>query len=148
VWAAVHDGYGDLESGGVRHQRVVRLVQEEDAVVVSDLVTGRGPHQVELRFHLGPDVTAELKDGRAQLSWPYRDTMRHATFTLPEDLAWSTHHGETDPPLGWYSPAFGERVPTTTMVGVGRVQGRLELHTQLHFRDPASPFSHALGVGR
>ncbi|HET8663510.1 MAG TPA: alginate lyase family protein [Nocardioides sp.] len=133
LWAAVHDGYGDLESGGVRHQRVVRLVQEEDAIVLSDLVSGPGRHQVELFFHLGPDVTAVLDDGRAQLSWPYRDTVRHGTVTLPGELAWSVHHGETDPPLGWYSPAFGERVPATALVGVGSMHVRLELETRLAF---------------
>jgi hypothetical protein len=33
--------------------------------------------------------------------------------------------------LGWYSPRFGERVPTTTLVGSGSLDGELVLTTSL-----------------
>jgi hypothetical protein len=38
---------------------------------------------------------------------------------LPAALDWSAIRGRTDPVLGWYSPAFDERVETTTLVGSG-----------------------------
>ena len=50
--------------------------------------------------------------------------------------------------LGWYSPRFGERVPSTTLVGVGVVDGCLTLCTELKFRECLSPTPHARGVGR
>jgi hypothetical protein len=40
------------------------------------------------------------------------------------------------PPLGWYSPAFGEKEPSTTLVGIGTTPGdgahlltKLQFHT-------------------
>jgi hypothetical protein len=116
-------------------------------LVVSDLVTNHGRHQVELFFHLGPAVTALLDGDRALLSWSHRGTTRLANLHLPPELSWSTHRGESDPPLGWYSPAFGERVPATTLVGAGDVHGHVTLETELVFHE-VSPTDHALGVGR
>jgi hypothetical protein len=39
-------------------------------------------------------------------------------LSLPPELKWSAHRGETDPILGWYSPRFGVRQPITTLEGV------------------------------
>jgi hypothetical protein len=147
VWAAAHDGYRNLPRGRVRHQRCVRLRADHRTLVVTDVVTNHGRHQVELLFHVGPEVTAVLDGDRAELAWSRGGPPRHATLTLPADLAWSVHRGEADPPRGWYSPAFGERVPTTTLVGSGEVDGHLTLATELVFHE-VSPTDHALGVGR
>jgi hypothetical protein len=148
AWAASHDGYRALTGGGVRHQRVVLLQADQRTLVVSDLVRSHGRHHVELLFHLGPEVTARLDGGHALLSWSARGATHTATLRLPQELIWSAHRGETEPPLGWYSPGFGERVPATTLVGVGAVDGCLKLGTELHFREAASPTPHARGVGR
>ncbi len=148
AWAAAQDGYKALPGGGVRHQRVVRLRADEHSLVVTDLVRGHGRHQVELLFHLGPEVSTRLDDDRALLSWPVGGATRDATMTLPQELIWSAHRGETEPPLGWYSPGFGDRVPATTLVGVGVVDSCLKLRTVLTFREGFSPTPHAMGVGR
>jgi hypothetical protein len=148
AWAAAQDGYKALPGGGVRHQRVVRLRADEHSLIVTDLVRGHGRHQVELFFHLGPEVSTRLDDDRALLSWPVGGTTRDATMTLPQELIWSAHRGETEPPLGWYSPGFGDRVPATTLVGIGVVDGCLKLRTELTFREAISPTPHAMGVGR
>jgi hypothetical protein len=148
AWAAAQDGYKALPGGGVRHQRVVRLRADEHSLVVTDLVRGHGRHQVELLFHLGPDVSAHLDGGHALLTWPARGATLDATLTLPQELIWSAHRGETDPVLGWYSPGFGDRVPSTTLVGVGVVDGCLTLCTELTFRECLAPTPHARGVGR
>jgi hypothetical protein len=50
---------------------------------------------------------------------------------LPGALRWTRHHGETDPVLGWYSPQFGVRVPSVSLLGTGQLDRRLELSTQL-----------------
>jgi len=148
AWAGAHDGYKALPGGGVRHQRVVRLNVDQGTLVVSDLLRGHGSHEVELFFHLGPEIVASLDDGHAQLSWSVGCTTRAATLALPRELTWSVHRGETEPRLGWYSPAFGERVPSTTLVGVGSVHGCLKLDTELRFREVVSSIPHAMGVGR
>ena len=72
-------------------------------------------------------------EGVAELRWPGDAGDRTATLHLPGQLRWTAHRGETDPILGWYSPRFGERVPTTTLLGSGTVEGSLELLTTLDF---------------
>ena len=83
--------------------------------------TPAGAHDCRLAFHLGPDVACTLEDGRAGLEWPADHGRRIATLALPDGLAWRRLEGRTDPPAGWYSPAFGVRVPTVTLLGSGRV---------------------------
>ncbi|HEX4687109.1 MAG TPA: alginate lyase family protein [Nocardioides sp.] len=139
VWAAVHDGYRNLPSGPARHQRVVRLSPEKRALGVEDLVTGRGrgrDHAVSLAFHLGPEVEAVLEGSHASLRWPRPEGgIGRAELALPDALQWSATRGQSDPPSGWYSPAFGQRVPITTLVGTGHVHGHLVLRTELVFRE-------------
>jgi hypothetical protein len=54
---------------------------------------------------------------------------------LPPQLEWSLHRGETDPILGWYSPGFGQRVPTFTLLGRGLGAAGSPLITRLEFLD-------------
>jgi hypothetical protein len=123
-------------------------VPESRVLVVRDLLTARGRHDVEMMFHLGPEVTALLDGDHALLTWSGHGAAQYATLSLPGELVWSAYRGETDPPLGWYSPSFGRRVPSTTLVGVGTVQGTLELGTELRFRDVASPTLPRRELGR
>jgi hypothetical protein len=68
----------------------------------------------------------------AELTWTGRDgEVLRGRLLLPAELDWSAHRGETDPVLGWYSPRFGSRVPTTTLVGAGSWTSTLELRTAL-----------------
>ena len=72
-----------------------------------------------LHLHVGPAVTVALDGARAELTWTGRDGVpQRATRSLPAELSWSAHRGETDPILGWYSPRFGFRQPITTLEGV------------------------------
>jgi hypothetical protein len=136
IWAGGHEGYRRLPGGGVRHQRRVRLTPDDQTIVVDDLLTGSGSHRVELFFHLGPDVTCVLDGDRARLRWTHGGTTRHASLALPSELTWSAHRGKTTPPLGWYSPSFGERVPATTLIGTGDMTGsRLALRSSLAFEE-------------
>ncbi len=131
TWAAHHTGYARLDAA-LCHAREVVLDPARARVEVTDTLTGSREHGLRLFWHLGPDVTTELADGCAELSWRARDgEPRVARLHLPAALTWTAHRGETDPPLGWYSPAFGSRVPTTTLVGHGEWSGTLDLRTQL-----------------
>jgi hypothetical protein len=137
VWAAVHDGYRNLSRGPVRHQRLVRLSPLDRSLLVQDLVTARRrgrDHTVTMAYHLGPDVDAVLVGTRARLSWHGSQGGTHrAHLDLPRVLTWSVHRGESDPPLGWYSPAFGRRLPSATLIGSGSVREHRELVTCLRF---------------
>jgi hypothetical protein len=87
---------------------------------------------VRLAWHLGPDVDVVLDGTVAELSWSAgRGRLRTARLHLPEQLAWTAHRGETTPVLGWYSPGFGQRVPSWTLVGAGAWTGLLVLNSVL-----------------
>ena len=120
----------------------MRLHQTEGRLEVVDQVRSAGGHEVRLFFHLGPAVDVTLTGRRAVLAWPAGDPDGQpcrASLELPAALTWSEHRGETDPVLGWYSPRFGERVPTSTLVGVGTTSAA-SLVTSLTF-EPAPPGS-------
>lgn len=132
TWTAAHTGYERLD-GCVRHQRTVTLNREPRRLSLLDVVTGPGRHTVRLALHLGPDVDARLDGRRADLTWPGEAGATHAALRLPEQMEWTAHRGSTAPILGWYSPRFGRRVPTTTLLGVATLERSLQLRTDLDF---------------
>ncbi|MFD7708283.1 alginate lyase family protein [Streptomyces sp. NPDC059786] len=112
-WCAEHDGYQ-----GTVHRRRVELTSSTRELRVVDEV--RGPHRAaRLAFHLGPAITADLSGNRAVLTWSRDGEERSAVLELPGELSWRAHRGESDPPLGWYSPGFGRKEPATTLIGTG-----------------------------
>ncbi|MFE0413929.1 alginate lyase family protein [Streptomyces tendae] len=116
-WCAEHDGYG----GSVHRRRVELTAASRELRVVDEV---RGPRRaVRLAFHLGPAVAADLVGSRAVLTWARDGVERSAVLDLPGRLSWRAHRGETDPPLGWYSPGFGRKQPATTLVGTGFTDG-------------------------
>lgn len=126
-WCAEHDGY----QGSVHRRRVELRAAAQELRVVDEI---RGPRRaVRLAFHLGPAITADLADNRAQLTWTRDGQERTAEFDLPGQLTWQAHRGETDPPLGWYSAGFGRKEPTTTLVGTGFTDGTEGFTTVLRF---------------
>ncbi|WP_030381114.1 MULTISPECIES: alginate lyase family protein [unclassified Streptomyces] len=128
-WCAEHDGYR-----GSVHRRRVELVPDGRRLRVVDEV--RGPRRaVRLAFHLGPAVAAELADHRAELAWARDGEQRSAVLDLPDGLSWRAHRGESDPPLGWYSPGFGRKEPATTLIGTGFTDGTRGFTTVLTFHD-------------
>ncbi|CAL9412061.1 heparinase II/III domain-containing protein [Streptomyces sp. enrichment culture] len=128
-WCAEHDGYGTSV-----HRRRVELTYATRELRVVDEVSG--PRRaVRLAFHLGPAVTADLAGDRAVLTWARDGEDRSAVLDLPAALEWRAHRGESDPPLGWYSPGFGRREPATTLVGTGFTDGTEGFTTVLGFQD-------------
>ncbi|MGV9984046.1 alginate lyase family protein [Streptomyces olivaceus] len=128
-WCAEHDGYGRTV-----HRRRVELVDASRELRVVDEVRGEG-RAVRLAFHLGPAVAADLAGSRAELTWARDGEERSALLDLPSRLSWRAHRGESDPPLGWYSPGFGRREPATTLVGTGFTDGTERFTTVLAFDD-------------
>ena len=134
VWSAEHDGYEALEPPA-RHRRSVKLLGPERRVEILDVVETGGPQAVRIAFHLGPEVNAELTTGNlVQLAWVGQaEDQVTASLQLPDGLVWSQWRGATDPILGWYSARFGEKQPSTTIIGEGTVAGRAEFPTTLQF---------------
>ncbi|WP_432137036.1 alginate lyase family protein [Streptomyces sp. bgisy154] len=128
-WCAEHDGYRPAV-----HRRRVELAAERRELTVVDEVRGGSGRAVRLAFHLGPAITADLVGDRAVLTWTRDGEDRSAVLDLPGQLRWRAHRGETDPPLGWYSPGFGRKEPATTLVGTGSADGTRGFVTVLGFR--------------
>ncbi|MER5948582.1 alginate lyase family protein [Streptomyces sp. NPDC001904] len=127
-WSAEHDGY----QPSVHRRRVELSAGSEELRLVDEV---RGPRRdVRLAFHLGPAVAADLMGDRAVLTWIHEGEGRSAVLDLPDGLTWRAHRGESDPPLGWYSPGFGRKEPTTTLVGTGSAEGAADFTTVLRFR--------------
>jgi hypothetical protein len=107
-----HEAYHRLPDP-VRHRRRVLFVRRHLWVVVDDL-GGRASHRVDLRFQLAPLEVREERGG-----W-----MRAGSEAGPclwicsrgPALAMSLLVGETDPPAGWISPDYGQRVPAPMIV--------------------------------
>ena len=116
------------------HRRTVEFHGKQRLIEITDEIDGTGRLPVRLAFHLGPTVEANLEGCILTLRWQDRDGGEAtATMTLPSSLGWSLIRGATDPVLGWYSPAFGQKVPATDVIGVGSATTGSPLRTRLAF---------------
>jgi hypothetical protein len=134
-WCARHDGYAK-QPGEPIHERGVTLDRVARRVDIADRVTGQGGFQVRLAYHLGPTVEARRDGDGLVLAWQANGRRYTGRLTLPDALAWQTYRGATDPMLGWYSSAFNEKVPSTSLIGSGTVAAGDTLTGRLQI-DPA-----------
>jgi hypothetical protein len=133
---AEHYGYRVLDPP-VTHRRTAEFHGKQRIIEITDEVDGVGRPSVRLAFHLGPVVEANLEGCILTLRWRNQDNGKAtATMTLPSSLNWSLIRGASDPVLGWYSPAFGQKVPATDVIGVGFATAGRPLRTRLAFESP------------
>ncbi|WP_395022150.1 alginate lyase family protein [Dongia sp.] len=121
-----HDGYRRLEAKAT-HFRRFALDRRAQALTITDRIEAAAPVPVRLAFHLHPEVQAVLAGHRAELRW----LGGAAVIDLPEQLSWALHRGEEQPPLGWFSPAFGEKIPAGALIGSGEMSAGESLETRL-----------------
>jgi Heparinase II/III-like protein/Heparinase II/III N-terminus len=150
-WTGTHDGYSGLRPPA-GHTRSVRLDRAARSLQITDEVDGGG-RDVRLAFHLGPQVRAELDGATAILSWEAGPAAGRARLTLPAELRWTSHRGETDPILGWYSSGLGHRVPAWTLLGSGHSVPGHQLVTFLEFDEwdnagGEATSGHVVSLGR
>ncbi len=132
-WSAEHDGYATLEPPAA-HRRSVGLSSTGRRITIVDHIETSGRHALRMAFHLGPDVGAEIEGRRVSLSWLSGAGIPvTAELSLPELASWRLVRGETAPVGGWYSARFGEKQPTTTILGEGSCSGLDELETVVQF---------------
>ena len=136
-WTAEHDGYASLDPPA-SHRRSVLLDRASRSIDIIDQIEG-GSHDIRLAFHLGPDIQVEFDGSCAVLGWPTASATGAARLELPSGLQWSLHRGDSDPILGWYSPGFGHRVPSFSLIGCGRCVPGAPLATRLEFLEADKP---------
>jgi hypothetical protein len=132
-WVAEHYGYRTLDPP-VTHRRMVEFDGRQRLIEITDEIDSAGRPLVRLAFHLGPTVDANLDGCIVTLRWRDRDGGdATARMALPSSLSWSLIRAARDPVLGWYSPAFGQKVPATDVIGVGSAVTGSPLRTHLTF---------------
>ena len=98
---AVHDGYSRFPHP-VRHRRALTL-SSRDGLILRDTFEGSGIHDFELHFHVHPDAKVEFQDGW----WSINRGVRSLFLGIREGGEFRWIRGQENPPLGWYSPAYG-----------------------------------------
>ncbi len=107
----MHDGYTRL-TDPVVHEREVRLDATARAIVVTDRLECRDAHTVDILWHLHPACRWTVDGGRIRVEHA------GAAILIEPDASSGTvsvHSGETDPPLGWYSPGIDRKEPATAV---------------------------------
>ena len=123
-WTAEHTGYGR----DAVHRRTVELDNRTGVLCVQDTLVSDRERPCRLAFHLGPEVEARFDRTTAVLTYPGGES----TLRLPPELDWAAHRGSVSPPLGWYSPGFGRRLPSLSLIGTGWLGGgRPTVRTEL-----------------
>ena len=121
-WSARHQGYA-RQAGQPVHERRVTLDRIARRLQISDRIVAAGSFPLRLAFHLGPQVTALLDGHVASLRWSAAGRSWQGRLSLPAALNWRAFRGSLAPIAGWYSPAFGDRVPATCLIGEGLLTG-------------------------
>jgi hypothetical protein len=128
-----HDGYRRLKTEAT-HFRRFALDRRAQCLTITDWIEARAPITVRLAFHLHPAVAVMLEGNRAQLHW----TGGSAAIDLPKKLSWCCHRGQAQPLLGWFSPTFGEKIPTAVLIGSGEMSQGEQLESKLTIGTKAS----------
>jgi hypothetical protein len=119
-WQARHDGYAKTPGQPI-HERTVTLDRVARRIDVADCIAGQGRFSVRLAYHLGPAVEAHADGDGFVLAWHANGRRYTGRLTLPTALGWQVQRGAADPMLGWYSSAFHEKEPSTSLIGSGSV---------------------------
>ena len=129
-WSAHHHGYA-RQGGQPVHRRDVVLDRAERWLLIEDRMESGEPLPVRLAFHLGPAIGATLSGDGADLVWLSEQGPQRGRLSLPASLTWRAWRGSLDPMLGWYAPCFGQRVPSTSLVGEGMLSADQVLRSVL-----------------
>ena len=99
-----------------------------------------------MTWHLGSRGLCRVPRPRRHLRWEADGERTSATLDLSPLMAWTAHHAETDPARRWYLTAFGDKEPTTTLVGAGNLRGHVTLRTTLAFLEVHSDAHERAGA--
>jgi hypothetical protein len=105
-----YDGYGSENEIGVTHTRKVFFVKPEYWIVV-DILNGDGEHKLEQMWHFMPGKVAVEPGGARTLN-----DDANLTVVRSDGAQARIVEGEDRPILGYYSPLYNIREPSSTVV--------------------------------
>jgi len=123
---AEHDGYYRDEMV-LTHRRELSWHPLLKKWILKDELIGNGNYDAELLFHVHPDRKVVRE---------HSNTFRIIGTDYNLIIKFSAHfqcrvaHGEVNPPLGWFSPVLGEKIPSPTIVAKGNVIGFDNIFTE------------------
>ncbi len=123
--AGVHDGF---EPGfGVLHERAI--IENDAGFTIRDRLSGdlKKPAEAQISYLLHPGLDASVHGTNVIVSRNGRRILSINGGCLDVRI----HKGETLPPRGWYSPAFGEKVPAAQIVFRGAAATSRDFVTEL-----------------
>lgn len=127
LWLAEQDGYTRLDDP-VRHEREIKLNKKHRIIEILDRIQAREAHWIELHWHFSEYCEAEIQDSVILI----RNSGVSVEMSMP-DCDWRPElvRGQEEPPLGWISRGFDNKVPAPCVRWAGSVSGSAELRTEL-----------------
>ena len=112
-----HNGYADR---GVVHKRVVKYdgghtFELLDLVTLSDY---DDEYNLQLNFHFHPQIQLHEADKNIWIA-NHSNSVFTMTIELPDLFDWELKNGQENPIAGWYSPSYGVKDPSNSLVGSG-----------------------------
>ncbi|MFO1207020.1 MAG: alginate lyase family protein [Burkholderiales bacterium] len=114
---AAHDGYAALARGSVIHRREVCFDGAANVLEVVDTLTGRGRHDLALRWQLAPSVAARFSGSTCELALDDDVRLR---LVLPAELAWTLRNAVEASAQAWVSPGYEQRTGAIQLVGLAQ----------------------------
>lgn len=104
---ASHDGYVRLKKPVVHTRSLLWL--EKGIFVFMDEFSGKGAHDFEMNLHLHPKISVTADE----FGWIVRNNC--VDIYIASTTAFAICQGSTEPPLGWYSEAYGRKEPCSVL---------------------------------
>jgi hypothetical protein len=123
---ASHDGYLRLKDP-VLHTREIRLDMQKRQILIVDQIRAKERHLIEVFFHTDPRCRIRSEE---DTHWIVQGERRIGLVPDPH-LDIRIVKGREDPPLGWYSPRYGRKEPSNTLVGSHTLHGTATYQTQI-----------------
>ena len=125
---AEHDGYQKM---GLTHRRSLLFDKVTDKITITDNLSGKPSQEyfLESPLHLHPEVQVE-PTGSNQFTIKHAEA-RTIVVKFGSNIKAEIIHGQTDPILGWYSPSFRVKEPTSVLYMNLKFRGTIELTTNI-----------------
>ena len=124
-----HSGYDKI---GVSHTRRYRFDKVLDKITIEDKidVQDNTMHFYEVPFHLHP--TVQYSKSNANEFLLTNSKKRTVKIVLDNTLETTIVKGSENPILGWYSPSFLQKEPTSAIYGTIQCKGSFKLKTEIY----------------